>query len=158
MSKALDYYRLEDIRKKREAREHDRLEQEIAQQDTTPIDEELTKLVQEEYPFCAGVRCRGGIWETALDTSEGLQWYGIHILPIKAEKLLRNEIAKKRERVKMTDVDTQDKCNQIIGLLQCLQWVVDTKDFQLYVHQPHHHLIQTIQEMIKEIRDAEEEV
>lgn len=56
-----------------------------------------------------------------------------------------------REYKEMHPVEIADRCHKIIGLLQCLQFTVNTKDFNQYVGSPHDYLFGTIREELEDI-------
>ncbi len=63
-----------------------------------------------------------------------------------------------REGEEITTVCLRDKFNRLLGLIQCLKWVVETKDLQLYTSQPHLDLFLTIEDGIKEIQKHLEQI
>ena len=51
-------------------------------------------------------------------------------------------------------VAIRDKCDRVLGLMICLQFVVDTPNFQDYHRKPHHDLMMAIEDEIKEIEQS----
>lgn len=58
-----------------------------------------------------------------------------------------------KEMSDVSPVFLRDKCTRLLGLMQCLTFVVDA-DFKAYTFNPHHDLIMTIEDIIKEIDEG----
>lgn len=56
-----------------------------------------------------------------------------------------------QEKPRVKPVSIIDKINRLEGLTQCLQFVVNNKDFQLFRSNPHDYLIDTIKDGLEEI-------
>jgi len=64
------------------------------------------------------------------------------------EEMKCNECNHESENVNPTQL--RDKCDRLLGLMQCLVFVVDHPDIKSYIFQPHH-LMMTIEDGIREI-------
>lgn len=59
---------------------------------------------------------------------------------------------------RISAVSLRDKCDRILGLLQCLEFVVSTGDFLSFTRKPHLDLFMVIEDEIKMIDKALEDL